>query len=164
MATPAIKRELLFDLIEDFDTAMLLTRTAEGRMHARPMAVAKLEPDGDAYFVAHANSPKAREIQANSEVVVTFQSSSQFAAVIGHAELVRDQALLDEVWSEAWKIWFPGGKADPNVCLIRVRATDGEYWDNAGAQGIKYAYEAAKAYLKGRTPEVDADQHAKVKL
>ena len=164
MASATDTQDRLYDLVKDFDTAMLLTRSKDGRMHARPMAVAKLEHGGDAYFVASANSPKAEEVGADPNVVVTFQSSSQFAAVAGHAELVRDQPLIDEVWSEAWKVWFPGGKNDPSLCLIRVRADEGEYWDNAGAQGIKYAFEAAKAYMKGRTPEVDKKQHAKVKL
>jgi general stress protein 26 len=97
-------------------------------------------------------------------VVITFQSSRQFAAVYGRAELVRDRNLIDQLWSEAWKVWFPEGKADPTLCLIRVDSREGEYWDNAGMQGVKYAFEAAKAYMQGRTPAPDEKQNAKVRL
>ena len=65
---------------------------------------------------------------------------------------------------EAWKLWFPEGKDDPSICLIHFSPEDGEYWNNAGAQGLKYAFEAVKAYVKGTTPESDHAHHAKVDL
>lgn len=54
------RREHLYDLLKDFDTAMLVTKSADGHMHARPMAVAELRADADAYFVTGIDSPKAR--------------------------------------------------------------------------------------------------------
>jgi len=107
---------------------------------------------------------KIAEIDANPAVSVTFQSRAQFASVHGNAYIVRDRALIEKLWSEAWRIWFPGGKDDPSLCLIRVEAREGEYWDNAGTQGVKYVLEAVKAYAKGETPNVDAKQNAKVGL
>ena len=77
---------------------------------------------------------------------------------------VRRRALIERLWSEAWRVWFPGGKDDPSLCLIRVEAREAEYWDNAGTQGIKYVLEAVKAYAKGETPAVDNKQNAKVGL
>ena len=53
------------------------------------------------------------------------------------------------MWKEAWKIWFPIGKSDPNIALLKFTAHEGEYWDNAGMQGLKYVYDAAKAYVTG---------------
>ncbi len=32
----------LYDLLKDFDTAMLVTQSADGHMHSRPMAIAEL--------------------------------------------------------------------------------------------------------------------------
>ena len=133
-------------------------------MHARPMAVAELRPDADAYFVTSIDSPKVEEIEASPDVTLTFQSSNQFASVCGRVRIVRDPALIDRLWKEAWKVWFPKGKTDPNISLLQFNAQHGEYWDNAGTQGLKYAFEAAKAYVKGETPRSDAKQHAKVEL
>ena len=160
----AAKQERLYDVIKDFDNAMLVTTAASGRDHARPMHIAEIREDGDIFFATSMDSPKITEISVNPEVVVTFQSSRQFAAVYGRAELVRDRNLIDHLWSEAWKVWFPEGKADPTLCLIRVDGREGEYWDNAGMQGIKYAFQAAKAYMQGRTPTQDEKQTAKVRL
>lgn len=164
MNTPTENREHLYDLLKDFDTAMLVTRSPDGRTHARPMNVAEMNADADAYFVTSIDSPKVAEIEANPAVIITFQSSSQYASVSGHATLVRDQALIDSLWSEAWKVWFPKGKTDPAILLIKFDAEDGEYWDNAGKEGLKYAFEAAKAYAKGETLKPDENQHARVNL
>ena len=157
-------REHLYDLLKDFDTAMLVTRSDDGHMHARPMAVAELRPNADAYFVTSSDSPKVAEIDANPNVTLTFQSSSQFASLSGLASIVRDRALIDRLWKETWKVWFPKGKTDPTISMLKFSAEDGEYWDNAGAQGLKYVFEAAKAYAKGERPTSDQKQHAKVEL
>jgi hypothetical protein len=72
--------------------------------------------------------------------------------------------LIDELWSEAWKVWFPGGKEDPNLCVLAIAPSSAEYWDNGGVEGFKYLYEGLKAVLQKRTPETDDTQHAKVML
>jgi len=153
----------LYDIIKDFRTAMLVTRSGDG-IHARPMHVAELKPDADAYSVAKIESPKVNEIESDPRVLITFQSGSEFAAIEGTASVVRDRALIDRMWSDAWKVWFPKGKDDPSICLLKVAATEGEYWDNSGLEGFKYLFEGVKAIFKGRTPQVDQSQHAKVRL
>lgn len=71
----------MHDLIEDFRTATLTTRTRDGGMHVRPMAVAKLAPDEDLYFATGLTTPKIEEIAENNQVSVSFQSSSEFAVL-----------------------------------------------------------------------------------
>jgi general stress protein 26 len=153
----------LFELIHDFDTAMLITHT-EGVCHARPMAVAEIREGADAYFATHIDSPKIAEIEDNPRVLVTMQSRSEYAAINGDASIVRDRAEIARLWKDTWKVWFPGGKDDPKLCLLKVTADHGEYWDNSGTEGLKYLFEGAKAVLQGRTPDSDAGQHAKVDL
>jgi general stress protein 26 len=164
MASTTETKQHLFDVLKGFDTAMLVTHSSGNGLHARPMAVAELRPGADMYFSTSLQSPKIAEISSNPAVAVTFQSRSQFASVYGNAYVVRDRALIERLWSEAWRVWFPGGKDDPSLCLIRVEAREAEYWDNAGTQGIKYVLEAVKAYAKGETPAVDNNQNAKVGL
>jgi len=164
MGTPEKRSEHLYDLLKDFDTAMLITRSSDGEMHGRPMAVAELRADADAYFVTSIDSPKMAEINANPGVTLTFQSSNQFASLSGRASIVRNQALIDRLWKKAWKVWFPKGETDPTIALLKFDAQHGEYWDNAGAQGLKYAFEAVKAYATGETPKADEKQHGKVDL
>jgi len=156
-------RNHLQDLVSDFDVAMLVTHTANG-IHARPMAIARLDDGMGAFLVTDINSFKIDEINANPHAVLTFQSARRFASVLGELTVLRDPQLIEQMWKEAWKVWFPDGKSDPNIALLKFTAHEGEYWDNAGMHGLKYVYDAAKAYVAGETPKTDDAQHAKVRL
>lgn len=158
------KLENLFDIIEGFDAAMLTTLNKRNGLHARPMAVAKLNRDGAVYFLTDAGSGKIDEIESNSKVTVTFQSGSQFATLSGNAEIIDNRSLIGRVWNDTYKVWFPEGQDDPSLRLIRVEPQEAEYWNNAGAQGVKYALEAIRAFVSGDRPHIDSKVHAKVKM
>ena len=164
MDTPTNTRENLHEILDNFDTAMMIVNGGDGHTHGRPMAIALLQDDADIYFFTRFDSPKISEIQANSNMTLTFQGSSQFASLSGRATVERDKGMIDDLWTESLKLWFPKGKDDPAICLIHFSPEDGAYWDNAGAQGLKYAFEAVKAYVKGETAKTDKVQHAKVDL
>ena len=158
------EREHLFKLLCRFDNAMLVTRGAAGRLHARPMAIAHISPGADAFFVTSLQSHKVAEIEADPRVLVTFQSGGAYASIIGGARVIHDRALIDRYWSDAWSMWFPEGKDDPDLCVIAVHADEGEYWDRAGADAVRFAFQAIKAAVAGTRPDNGRDQHAKVKL
>lgn len=156
-------RKNLHDVVHDFTVAMLVTYSAAA-IHARPMAIARLDEGFDAYLLSDVNSLKTAEISANPKAVLTFQSASKFASVSGVVTVSQDPDLLESLWKEAWKVWFPAGKSDPTIVLLKFTAHEGEYWDNAGMNGLKYVYEAAKAYVVGETPKTDGALHAKVSI
>ncbi|GAA5505809.1 pyridoxamine 5'-phosphate oxidase family protein [Novipirellula caenicola] len=158
------KHEKLIDLISEFDHAMLVTRSASGTLGSRPMAVAQMEDDGDLWFVTDRNSGKVADLMLDDDVAVTMQGSNKFVSLSGKAHAVDDQAKIDELWNEAWKVWFPEGKSSPSLVLLRVEPTRGEYWDNSGASGLKYLVKAGKAYLQGERPEKDASINASVSM
>jgi general stress protein 26 len=157
----------LHDLLNEFGDAMLVTRTPDGSLRGRPMAVAAADPDGTLWFATDRHSGKMDELENDGRVALTLQSKTTFVSLSGTARTVDDRAKLAALWKAEWKVWFPGGKDDPNITLLRVDGTAGEYWDNSGASGLKYLIEAGKALLSGTRPEgVDDDPkvHAKVTL
>jgi general stress protein 26 len=156
----------LRDLLEGFGVAMLVTRTSDGNMRGRPMALADVEPDGTLWFATERGSDKIDEIGQDGHVVVTMQSSTKFVSLSGRATPVDDRSKVARLWKAEWKVWFPGGKDDPNILLLRVDGDAGEYWDNSGTSGVKYLIEAGKALVTGSRPEVGGDPkvHAKVEL
>ncbi|QDV45581.1 Pyridoxamine 5'-phosphate oxidase [Stieleria neptunia] len=154
----------LIDLLKDFDTAMLVTRGVDGSINARPMAVAQVEEDGQLWFVTERNSGKVSDLMLDSEVAVTMQSSSKFVSLSGTAHPSDDQAKLDELWSEGWKVWFPEGKSSDTILLLRIEPSQGEYWDHSGLTGVKYLLKAGKAYLQGERPATDAEANASVSM
>jgi general stress protein 26 len=156
-------RKNLYEVVNDFEVAMLVTHTANG-IHARPMAVASMDEGMGAFLVTHIHSLKVEEISANPQALLTFQGARKFASVHGELTVLSDRPLVEKMWKEAWKVWFPIGKSDPNIALLKFTAHEGEYWDNAGMQGLKYVFDAARAYVAGEVPKADDAQHAKVSL
>ena len=157
----------LQELLKDFDSAMLVTRTVAGELRSRPMAVADVELGGVLWFVTERHSGKIEEIARDSHVNVAMQGKMKFVSISGTAAAVDDPRKVAELWNETWKVWFPGGKTDPTLILLKVQGDAGEYWDNSGTSGIKYLIEAGKAYLSGEKPrEVEGDPkvHGKVAM
>lgn len=161
--TPSIK---LHELVESFGVAMLITRTNDGEMRGRPMALAHVDESGDLWFATGKHSAKVDEIEQESHVAITMQDKTRFVSISGVATFSQDRAKIAELWKTEWKVWFPGGKDDPNITLLIVDSTMGEYWDNSGVSGLKYLIEAGKALLSGTRPEIEDDPkiHGKVTL
>jgi general stress protein 26 len=155
------KREHLKELLESFDTAMLLTRHGD-KDHARPMSIAALEGPNTIWFVTSVATPKTDEIRQDARVSVTLQSSRRYVALSGRADIIDDRAKLDQLWKPGWKVWFPDGKGDPTIRLIRVTVHDAEFWDGAGTKGMRYVFEAARALFRHTTPNVADVLHGRV--
>ena len=132
----------LAELIEGVDIAMLTTRMANGALVSRPLGTQEVEFDGDLWFATGADSEKVAEITADPRVNVAYASKGRntYVSVSGSADIVRDRGKINELWSPAMKIFFPEGKDDPNLVLIRVRAESAEYWDGPGTVFGKALY------------------------
>lgn len=161
------KHAHLKKLLDSFDTAMLVT-VCNDKLRARPMAIGSYDDKGDLWFVTGMDSPKVAEANKDNRIVATFEKGQKYLSISGHSETVKDQAKINEIWKDAWKAWFPGGKTDPNLCLLRVRAEEAEYWDNTGTKGIKYFMGYMAALAKGTTVEDeirhDPNRHAKLEI
>ena len=164
---PAETTQRLKELVADFNTAMLITHSPDGALRARPMAVAGVDPDGDMWFVTDRHSGKIDDVEADAHVNVAMQSggnAGKFVSLSGTARQVENRRKVDELWNEHMRVWFPGGKDDPNLVLLRVDASEGEYWDNTGTNAIKYLVKAGVAYVRGERPQNDETEHGKAKL
>ena len=156
------KTKHLSELLASFDTAMLLTRHGD-KNHARPMAIAEIEGSSTIWFVTSDGTPKTDEIRSDTRVSVTCQGHHKFIALSGTSALVHDRARIEALWKDAWKVWFPLGKDDPSIALIKVNVEDAEFWDDAGSKGIRYAFEAVKGLLAGEPPAPPPVAHGRVK-
>jgi general stress protein 26 len=161
----AEKRRRLRTLLSHFDTAMLVTRSAGG-MRARPLSIAEKQRDGALYFSTAIDSPKVEELEADPHVNVVLQDRRRFVSLSGTARIVRDRGLIARLWRSSWKVWFPKGKDDPSLCLLRIDPTEAAYWDMSGSAGVRYLFGMAKAYVTGHKPPSDEDERhtARVRL
>lgn len=159
-------RDKLLEILTDFDTAMLVTVDREGRLRSRPMHIARVDSTGDLWFATSLASGKTDEIAADVRCAVTLQSKRQFVSITGTAELVSDPELVNRLWSDTWRPWFPRGPEDEQLVLIHFEAEEAEYWDVSGAHGARYLFRTARALLEGGRPEDEGDEgeHASIPL
>jgi general stress protein 26 len=154
----------LGQLIRKVKVAMLTTNTPERAMHSCPMMTQDLEFDGDLWFFTSKTSGKVTNIKADPVVNVVYSNPDDqiYVSVSGRAELVEDREKIEEFWKPAYKLWFEGGKDDPNLALIRVQVENAEYWDSP-ASPVVYLAGFAKALITGKKPAKIGD-HEKVEI
>src|SRR6266481_545617 len=92
------------------------------------------------WFLTFAHSSKVSEIEQDNRVSLS-----------GTACLVRDLEKLKELWSEAFRVWFPSGLDDPELALLAVRVEEAKYWTNAASM-VTYGWAYLKARLLGTSP------------
>lgn len=164
--SPSVETAHFISLLKKLRTAMLVTTNGEQGLHARPMVIAQVDDDGQLWFISGADTAKIHEIEHDSHVHLIGQDGDNaFLSLSGTASLVVDRQKIAEVWQEPFRVWFPEGTEDPNIELISVHPTRGEFWDNTGTKGLRYLWEAAKAYATGTTPDIhEGELHGKVQL
>ena len=160
MTTPKQTREndleKLRELVKDIDFCMLTTVDEGGDLHSRPMSSnGDIDADGDIWFFTNASSHKVSEIEKLPKVNVSFADpdNQRYVSVSGTAQLVRDRAKIDELWRPEFKIWFPKGKDDPEVALLRIALEKAEYWDSPGST-IGYALSFVSSFVTGKQPDM----------
>jgi general stress protein 26 len=172
------------DLIKDIKIAMLTTEAEDGVLRSRPMATQKDPFDGTLWFFTSASSGKVNEVDWNPEVNLSYAkpSDTKYVSISGNAEIVRDRAKMEELWSDIYKAWFPQGLNDPDVCLLKVEVSTAEYWEAKSgkmvqlfgslkalgtaerAQGAAHGAmdmdpESARAAAAGRSASADIESH-----
>ncbi|MDB5509174.1 MAG: ral stress protein 26 [Hyphomicrobiales bacterium] len=155
-------RAKVWDLVKDMRIAMLVTKSMDGSMHSRPMASVQKDFDGRLWFMCREHSLKVDEIERNPDVLLAYSHSPQqhYVSIRGAASVVRDRAKINELWSEADRVWFPKGPDDPEIALLAVDVEEAEYWD-APSSAMVIAYGYAKARLSGEPPKMGENKVVK---
>src|SRR4051812_2985758 len=108
------------ELLDGFEIALLTTRDAQGRYHTRPMELQRHDEDGSLWFATSLDSRKIADLRSDPRCAVAFLESHAYMSISGRAELVKDEALVRELWSPAWRGWFPEGPDEPDLVLLRI--------------------------------------------
>ena len=152
--------EKVIKLINDIRIGMLTTQAGTGKLVSRPMALMQVDENGDLWFLTKEHSPKTDQIEQNYQVNVAFAnvSDASYVSVSGTAQELQDRSKIEELWSPMAKPWFPGGKEDPSLSLLKVHTETAEYWDSSSSRMVRL-FEMARAALTG-----DAYQEGENKL
>ncbi|MCJ1696048.1 pyridoxamine 5'-phosphate oxidase family protein [Rathayibacter caricis] len=153
--TPADSDDVaqIAELVKSAKIGLLTTVNATGQLVSRPLAAQDTDFDGVLWFFTQDPSPKVEDIRANPSVNVAFESKKGYLSVAGTASVVHDAAKVDELWSPSVSGWFPDGRNDPTVALIRVDAETVELWAS-DEPGPVVLFKVLTAAVRGGQPDV----------
>ena len=126
--------------------------------HAAPM---RAQLDKDANGAVWFFTSRDNRLAPGGAAMAQFAASGHdlFACIAGTLTEEHDPAVLDKLWSKPVEAWYPGGKSDPNLLLLRFDLDDAEIW--TADPGVKGLFKL----MTGMTmKEGDLGKHAEVAL
>ncbi len=134
-------------MLKSLPVTMMNTVAANGSVISRPLQTLDFDEDGVLWFATDATSEKAANIRVRPHIGLSYADhhANRFVSISGPARLVHDQEKIDALWSPAMSVFFPQGKDDPNLVLVRVEIERAEYWDGPATFVGKLLYLAAAA-------------------
>lgn len=155
--------EKIGSLIQDIRFAMLVTACKDGSFDSRPMATQKTKFDGSVWFLTAHDTRKVGEIAENAHVSLLYADpgDAKYVSLKGTAHVSNDRAKIHELWNPMYQAWFPEGEEDPQIRVLRVDVTEGEFWEANDSKIVRSIKYLAAAATKGA---VDVGEHGKVSV
>jgi general stress protein 26 len=147
--------KILGDLLAGIEYTMLTTLAADGSLVSRPLQTLRMDADGALWFFTSASSGKIDDIRHDARVNLAYSNPAKkiFVAVSGRAEIVVDRRRIDELWSPAQTIFFPQGRDDPELALLKIVPASARYWDGKESL-ISTLLKFGRAVLKGEAADL----------
>ncbi len=145
--------EKLQALIKQTGICMFYTNTKAGIYNTRPMANVEVDINGSCWFFASKTSDIVTDIEKDSLVHLVFSNpvKESYLDIRGRASIQYDRKSIEEKWNPIVKAWFPDGKDDQELCLIKVKTDEAHYWDNNNSKMAEIIKTAA-SIVTGKQP------------
>lgn len=84
------------------------------------------------YFTTNTSSDKVKCFRENPKCSVYFMDKRFFRGVSlsGTAEVLEDAQSKELIWRAGDTMYYKGGVADPDHCVLRLTVTKGRYYSN----------------------------------
>lgn len=154
----------MLEILEAADTVVLNTFAENGGITGRPMALVDRDDDGTIYLTTAIGSTKAIEIASDARVSVSLQTSKGIVVLDGLARLSQDRTMIDQLWKDSWRIWYPEGHTSPSIAIIVIEPEHATYWDTSFSHGLSFLWRAVKARLRGEPIDTNAGDVGSIDL
>ena len=149
----------LWSAITDTRTGMLGLTGAEAD-HFQPMT-AYVEADARTiWFYTRRDNDLLRRAAGGGRAMFNLVGKDHhvFACLAGEITEQHDRERIDRYWNPVVAAWFPEGKDDPELTLIRFDVDDAQVWISQKGP-VRFAYEIAKANMTKSEPDVGDSTH-----
>ena len=146
----------LFKAIEDTRVGMLGVAGGEPR-HMQPMTAYVEREANELWFFTYRDTDLVRDVNASGGHYAMFCVISKdrevYACLGGELEEHFDRERMERYWNPVVAAWYPEGKDDPRLTLLRMRLDDAQMWlSQAGP--VRFAFEIAKANMTRDQPDL----------
>lgn len=141
----------------------MLGLTGEAGSHFHPMTAFCDKDLGAVWFFTRRDTELVQRLVQGGKAMFNLVSKDRelWACIGGTITEQHDADRIDKYWGPMVAAWFPEGKDDPELTLLRLDVDDAEVWvSNKGP--IRFAFEIARANLTDQEPDVG--QHARLNL
>jgi general stress protein 26 len=152
--TPAEAEREFWEHLKDSNTGML--GIDQAGYHAQPMTAFREEETNTLWFFTRDDTDLARDAALPDQTAMfTYGSKDQhvWACIRGAFSVSHDPERIDRYWNPVLAAWYPDGKDDPRLTLLRFDADDGQIWVSKVGP-IRFGLEIAKANLTGKAPDL----------
>lgn len=106
---------------------LMIGLTGAGQ-HSEPLTA---QIDDDQPDVIYFFTGRDNRLAPGGKAMAQFVSKGHdfFGCLSGTVTLDNDPAQIDKLWSKGVEAWFPGGKSDPNLALLRFDVDSAELWE-----------------------------------
>jgi general stress protein 26 len=128
--------------------------------HMQPMTAFTDEHDGTIWFYLRKDNDLLKQAGDGHAAMACLMSKDHgFIACIG-GDLAPhyDRDRIDRFWNPIASAWFPDGKDDPNLTLLRFDPTDAQVWVSQ-SNPVSFGFALAKAKLTKTVPDVGTATH-----
>lgn len=138
------------------ESPFLMVGPADGSTHSEPLTAQLDEDQVDTLFFFIGRDNRAAD---GGALMLQFVSKRHdfFACLHGNARVDNDRAQIDKLWNKQVEAWFPGGKDDANLALLRVDIGNAELWETDLSIASK-----VKMLFGGTIRSDEEGHHAKV--
>lgn len=141
----------LWDQVEKRRVGMLGLIGA--RQHFQPMTAFVERGDNQLWFFTYRDGDLAESIAGGGSAMFVFQGEDLYACVSGALSLEIDRERMDRYWNPVVAAWYPEGKDDPRLTLIRMDCDDAQVWVTKGGP-VRFGWEIAKANASHERPDL----------
>ncbi|WP_422116425.1 pyridoxamine 5'-phosphate oxidase family protein [Brachybacterium sp. UNK5269] len=151
MTDQTLSQQDVVDKLRDTDVVMLTTALPDGTLLSHPMTIQGVDDDVDVWFFVGLQGDQADALRHGPHVNLAIADAGSWLSVAGHAEFIDDRAVIDQLWNEQARAYFPDGKDDPNLGLMRVTSDSAQFWGLPGGKVAGLA-QIVKSKVTGDRP------------
>ena len=145
-----------FQLMEHIkDARCVMLGAPDPELHMQPMAP-QVDPElgSIVWFFSDNTSELGKAVIASPGTVTLAHIGKDYqASVRGRLEVETDRTKVDHFWNTVAASWYPKGKKDPKLLMLRFSPYRAGVWAT-DKSFLGFAYETAKANLTKTLPDV----------